>query len=446
MPVIGLLNPTSLEANAERLRAYHQGLKEAGFDEGKNVAIEYRWADSQVDRLPALAADLVRRRVAVIAAVGGQASAEAAKAATATIPVVFVVGEDPVGSGLVASLASPGGNLTEINFFAAELAAKRLGLLRALVPTAARVAVFVSIDSSADAVERDARAAGSALGLHIQVHNISTGRDIDAAFAAFERERPDALLVAATAVFTQRRMQLATLAVCHAIPMAGGNREMVEAGGLMSYGASSVDAWRQAGGNRPYPQGCEAGGPAGRAGNQVRADHQRSRRPDAWADRTACAACERRRGDRVRRRQFITLLGGAAAWPLAARAQQPVRMRRIGILMPGAADDAESQVGLAAFHQGLALLGWTVGRNVRIDTRWATANAAELADTRRNWSRSYRKSSWPLAPRPWGHCCRQPAPCRSCSRTSAIPSPPASSIAWRGRAATPPASCRLNTA
>ena len=247
MPVIGLLNPTSLEANAERLRAYHQGLKEAGFDEGKNVAIEYRWADSQVDRLPALAADLVRRRVAVIAAVGGQASAEAAKAATATIPVVFVVGEDPVGSGLVASLASPGGNLTGINFFAAELAAKRLGLLRALVPTAARVAVFVSTDSSADAVERDARAAGSALGLHIQVHNISTGRDIDAAFAAFERERPDALLVAATAVFTQRRMQLATLAVRHAIPMAGGNREMVEAGGLMSYGASSVDAWRQAG-------------------------------------------------------------------------------------------------------------------------------------------------------------------------------------------------------
>ena len=246
MPVIGFLNAASPETFADRLRAFRNGLKEAGFVEGGNVAIEYRWAEGQYDRLPALATELVRRQVAVIAATGGSPVALAAKAATATIPIVFTVPEDPVRLGLVASLARPGDNATGINFFSGELAAKRLGLLRELVPAAARVALLID-PATMDSILEDAKAAARTMGLQIQVVHASTSRDIEAAFASFGRERPDALLVGGGAFLFSRRIQLALLAARYAIPASYGSREYPEIGGLMSYGTSLTDAYRQVG-------------------------------------------------------------------------------------------------------------------------------------------------------------------------------------------------------
>jgi putative ABC transport system substrate-binding protein len=247
MPVIGFLNGQSPDGYSAYLRAFRQGLKDAGYVEGENVAIEYRWAENQVDRLPALAADLVRRRVAVIAAGGG--AAFAAKAATTTIPIVFTTGEDPVRSGLVASLARPGGNLTGVNFFNAELTAKRLELLRGLVPAATRVAVLVNpttAGTSTETMVRDMEPAARTLGLQIQILNASTSREIDAAFATLVREHPDALFVANDPFFTSRRVQLANMAARHAVPATYGARQNAEAGGLMSYGSDTADAYRQA--------------------------------------------------------------------------------------------------------------------------------------------------------------------------------------------------------
>jgi putative tryptophan/tyrosine transport system substrate-binding protein len=248
MPMVGFLNPVSPETNADRLRGFRRGLKEAGYVEGENVAVEYRWAEGQFDRLPALAADLVRRQVAVIAATAGGAPL-AAKAVTATIPIVFAVGEDPVKLGLVGSLARPGGNLTGINFFNYELAAKRLELLRELVPGAVRVAVLVNPANAAntETTLRDLEAAARAMGLQIQVLNASNSREIDAAFATFVRERPDALFVGPDAFFNSRRMQLAHLATRHAVPATYAQRDYAEAGGLMSYGSNIMDAFRQVG-------------------------------------------------------------------------------------------------------------------------------------------------------------------------------------------------------
>ena len=213
------------------------------------MAIEYRWAEGQFDRLPALAAELVRRRVAVIATTGGPAAAFAAKAATTTIPIVFIVAEDPVRLGLVASLARPGGNLTGVNFVIGELTAKRLGLLRELVPGAARVAVLVNPANAtnAETTLRDVEPAARAMGLQIQVVNASTSREIDAAFATFVRERPDALFVGHDAFFTSRRVQLVHLATRHAMPATYALRDFAEAGGLMSYGVNIADALRQVG-------------------------------------------------------------------------------------------------------------------------------------------------------------------------------------------------------
>jgi putative tryptophan/tyrosine transport system substrate-binding protein len=248
MPVIGFLDPRPPDGMTERVRAFRQGLKEAGIVEGENVAIEYRWAENQIDRLPALVADLVHRRVAVIAVPGGPAAALAAKAATSKIPIVFTVNADPVRLGLVASLARPGGNATGINFLSGELVAKRLELLRELVPGVARVAVLVNPSDARNAERtlRDVEPAARAIGLQTQVLNASTGREIDAAFATFVRERPDALFVGADALFTGRRVQLANLASHYAVPAAYGTREITEVGGLMSYGANIQDAWRQA--------------------------------------------------------------------------------------------------------------------------------------------------------------------------------------------------------
>jgi putative ABC transport system substrate-binding protein len=248
MPVVGFLHPTSAESRTEELRAFRQGLKETGYVEGENVAIEHRSADNQLDRLPALAADLVRRRVAVIVAASAP-SIFAAKAATTTIPIVFNIAEDPVRLGLVTSLARPGGNLTGVNFFALELAAKRLELLRQLVPGAVRVAVLVNPANAriAEVTLRELEPAARAMGLKIQVVNADTSREIDAAFATLGRERPDALFVGTSTFFTSRRLQLAHWATRVAIPATFGTRQYVDAGGLMSYGASTTDSYRQIG-------------------------------------------------------------------------------------------------------------------------------------------------------------------------------------------------------
>jgi ABC-type uncharacterized transport system substrate-binding protein len=248
MPVIGFLHAASPDGNADRVRYFRQGLKEAGFVEGENAAVEYRWADNQPERLPALAADLVRRQVAVIVTFG-PAAAFAAKAATATIPIVFLVPEDPVRLGLVASLARPGGNLTGINFFAAEVVGKRLELLRELVPGAARIAVLIdpAVPTSAEATVHDAEAAARAMGLQIKVYAVKSGAEIDAVFDGFGRERPDAVLAAISAFLVDRRVQLALQAMQHRLPATYALREFPEAGGLMSYGASLRDACRQVG-------------------------------------------------------------------------------------------------------------------------------------------------------------------------------------------------------
>jgi putative ABC transport system substrate-binding protein len=246
MPVVGLLDQRSPDALADRLRGFRQGLKDAGFVEGQNAAIEYRWAENQLDRLPELAADLVRRQVAVIVAPAGLAPALAAKAATKTIPIVFVIADDPVRLGLVASLARPGGNLTGINFLSGELTAKRLELLRELMPSAIRVAVLVN-PANAENPEREVEAAARSIGLQIQTLNASTIREINAAFATFVRERPDAVFVGLDPFFNSRRIQLVQLAARYAIPASYPARDFAEAGGLMSYGADIADAWRQAG-------------------------------------------------------------------------------------------------------------------------------------------------------------------------------------------------------
>jgi putative tryptophan/tyrosine transport system substrate-binding protein len=248
MPVIGLLLPISADTVADRLRGFRQGLKDTGYVEGENVTILYRFAENQIDRLPELAADLVRRQVALIAT-GGPPAAFAAKAATTTIPTLFLVGDDPVRLGLVMSLSRPGGNLTGINILNTELAAKRLELLRELVPRAARIAMLVNpADVTATEIQlRDVEAAARAMGMQIQVLNADTSREIDAAFETIGRERPDAIFVATTPFLNSRRVHLAQLAAFYHLPATYAGRDYTEAGGLMSYGSNIVDAFRQSG-------------------------------------------------------------------------------------------------------------------------------------------------------------------------------------------------------
>jgi ABC-type uncharacterized transport system substrate-binding protein len=248
MPVIGWLSSVSPAAPDLVGRAFRQGLKDASYVEVENVTIEFRFAEHEPARLAALAAELVRRQVAVIAAPTGPAAASAAKAATSTIPIVFLVGEDPVGLGLVASLARPGGNLTGVNFFTTELAAKRLELLRELVPAARRIAVLVNpAAANAAATMRDVEPAARAMGLQIQVLEANSSREIDVAFATLGQDHSDALFVTTSPFFLSRRLQLAHLATRHAVPAVYALRDYAEVGGLISYGASLTDAMRQVG-------------------------------------------------------------------------------------------------------------------------------------------------------------------------------------------------------
>jgi putative tryptophan/tyrosine transport system substrate-binding protein len=246
-PVIGFLNIQSPDAIVNRVRGFRQGLKDAGYVEGENVTIEYRWAEGRFDRLPALAAELVRRQVVVIVA-ANTASALAAKAVTTTIPIVFNVAEDPVKLGLVASLARPGGNLTGANSFIGELAAKRLELLRELLPGVTRVTALVNPTGGlAETALIDIEPAARAMGMQIKVLNASTSGEINAAFATFVHERPDALFVSADSLFTTRRVQLVHLATRYAVPASYFAREFPEVGGLMSYGSNQSDNYRQVG-------------------------------------------------------------------------------------------------------------------------------------------------------------------------------------------------------
>ena len=249
MPVIGFLDARLPDAMADRLRGFRQGLSEAGIVEGDNATILYRWGENKADRLPELAADLVRRRVPVIIGSGGISAILAAKAATTTIPIVFIVSEDPVRLGLVKSLARPDGNLTGINFYNSELVAKQLELLRELVPQAIAVAVLVNPASTNtfEATLRDIEPAARAMGLQIKLLHASTSRKIDAAFAALASERPDALFIGNDAFFNSRRVQLVQLAAHHRLPAIYSGREYSDIGGLLSYGANIAGAYRQAG-------------------------------------------------------------------------------------------------------------------------------------------------------------------------------------------------------
>ena len=249
LPVVGFVDGGSADGSARFVTAFRKGLSETGSVEGQNVTVEYHWLEGQFDRLPSLMADLVRRRVAVIATPANTFASLAAKAATATIPIIFAVGEDPVKLGLVASLARPGGNATGVNLFTQEVLAKRLGLLHDLVPKAVRIALLVNPANVpvAEATLREIPEAARAIGLQIQVLNASTIREIEAAFAALVRDRADALFVAADIFFISRRVQLVTLATRHGIPASYPLREAVEVGGLMSYAADRAEMFRQVG-------------------------------------------------------------------------------------------------------------------------------------------------------------------------------------------------------
>ena len=247
-PVVGLLYPSSAKATEHLTVAFRHGLNEMGFTEGQNVTIEYRFAEGQYDRLPNLVADLIRRKVAVLVAPGSSAAALAAKAATATIPILFSIGDDPTKLGLVASLNRPGGNATGVNFFSAEVGPKVFGLLHQLLPFATRVGALINPNSPAHGswVTDIARAA-STVGVQMEVVKASDGREIEGAFATFMQTTTTSVLIAPDGLFFMRRIQIATLATRHALPSFYSLREHAEAGGLMSYGVNLLDVYRQLG-------------------------------------------------------------------------------------------------------------------------------------------------------------------------------------------------------
>src|SRR5262249_5716849 len=369
MPVIGFLEIRSPETIIERLRAFRQGLKETGYVEGENIAMDYRWAE-QTERLPDLTAQLVRRQVAVIVTAGGFATALAAKDAPTTIPIVFAVSEDPVRLGLVASLARPGGNLTGVNLLSTELTAKRLELLREMLPRASRIAVLVNPANTVNTQTtlREVEAAGNAIGLQTQIVNAGTNREIDTAFAAFARERPDAVFLGQDAFFNGRRLQLANWAARHALPMTSGSRDICEVGGLMSYGSNIVDTYRQEGvyvgrilkGAKPADLPVEQS-----AKFELVINAQTARILGIEIPSTLIARAD---SNRMKRRAFITLLGGAAAaWPLAARAQQPAMP--VVAFVHGGSSDASARNALP-FRKGLGEIGYVEGQDVTVEYHW----------------------------------------------------------------------------
>jgi putative ABC transport system substrate-binding protein len=296
IPVIGFLNSRAPSENPAILAAFRRGFEEAGYVEGRNVAVEYRWADGQYDRLPALAADLVGRQVAAIVANGP--AVQTAKSATSALPIVFVVGFDPLAFGLVDSLSRPGGNLTGVSVLDVEIGAKRLELLHELVPTATIIALLVNPTTpAAETVTREAQAAARGLGLQLHVLHASSDRDFDTVFATVAQLRAGALVIVADPFFTSRSQQLAKLTVDHAVPAIYEFREFAAAGGLISYGTSIVDAYRRL--HRPYPQRRKAFRPAGTAGDESRTDPKPQDSQGARYCRSIATGWPRRRSDGI---------------------------------------------------------------------------------------------------------------------------------------------------
>ena len=329
LPTIGYLYTGAPEGNAVT-ETFRKGLAEAGYVEGRNVAIEYRFAHNDTSRLPELAADLVRRRVTVIVAPGGATAVVAAKTATSTIPIVFATGVDPVLVGLVPSLNRPGGNVTGFSALLVELGAKQFGILHELMPGATRFGVLDNpASANAGSFRRDVLEAAARLGYQIEVFLAANNRDIDSAFASMAENRPDGLLVAPNPLFSNRRLQVVTLAAYHRLPMMYSTREMTEAGGLISYGANLFELVGRIGSYvARILKGEKPGDLPVQLADQVRVPHKSADRAHVWHRSTADAIGTCGRGDRVgsesmQRRSFLTLLGGAAAaWPLGTRAQQ----------------------------------------------------------------------------------------------------------------------------
>jgi len=326
MPVIGLLSGRSPAVDMPLIAIIRQGLNETGFVEGQNVALDYRWADGQYDRLAGLAADLVRQQVAVIVTIGGEVSALAAKAATATIPIVFAGGSDPIRSGLATSLHRPGGNSTGVSTFIVEMEAKRLGLLRELRPHATTTAALVNPANihQAEMQVSDIQTASRSVGQEIMILNASAIRDIDAAFARLVQMHADALLVAADPFFFNRAVQLVVLAARHAIPTLYSRRvrRSGRAHELWIKYRRELSPTRHL--RRPDTEGRKTRRSADPTSNQVRTGGQSQHRKGTRTGSPTDPARPRRRGDRVKRREFIAILAGAAAtWPLAGRAQPP---------------------------------------------------------------------------------------------------------------------------
>jgi putative ABC transport system substrate-binding protein len=303
LPVVGVLNGQSPGSYADNLAAFRQGLNDTGFVEHRNVGIEYRWAEGQYDRLPAQAADLVRRQVAVIFASGGTVAALAAKAATTTIPIVFVTGGDPVHLGLVASLNRPGGNVTGATNYSTQLSSKQLELLHELVPRAVVIGVLVNPNAAANAEPqiRELQAAAKTLGLRLHVLNVGSEGDANTAFATLVAQRAEALFVTADAFLNSRRDSIVALAARHRLPTMYPQREFVINGGLISYTSSSPNAAHQQGGvyTGRILKGEKPRRPAGHAADQVRASDQPQDRQRTWSRHPAQAARLRRRGDRM---------------------------------------------------------------------------------------------------------------------------------------------------
>jgi putative tryptophan/tyrosine transport system substrate-binding protein len=324
LPVVGFLFSSTSKAVGPYIAGLSAGLTQTGYVEGRNVALEYQTAEDHFKRLPALANDLVRRRVAVIFTAGNIPPALAAKAATQTVPIVFMIGADPVTSGLVASLARPGGNITGVTVLAGEVMLKRLSLLRALVPTATTMGYLINHANPAvtEAYLKEQVDVVSRLGVRLLILKAANPSEIERAFATLAEQRGDALVVAADTFFTAQRAQIVALAARYQVPASYSRREFIEAGGLTSYGTNFGDAYRQAGVLcRPNFERRETWRFAGAAANPLRVRHQPQDCQDDGPRNPAEPARYRRRGDRMKRREFIAGLG-AAAFPLAARVQQ----------------------------------------------------------------------------------------------------------------------------
>jgi ABC-type uncharacterized transport system substrate-binding protein len=379
MPVVGFVSGRSPGSDAYLVEGFRRGLRENGLSEGQNVALEFRWADGQLDRLPAMIAELIERKVNVLFAGAADVAAGGLRVASAIVPVVFATGSDPVETGLVASFNRPGGNLTGVSVITNTLWPKRMELLRELLPATPLIALLVNPTNLGHlSATRELNDAARKLGQEVLILPASVEADFETTFAALVEKRANALIVSDDALFTNRRDVLAALAARHAVPAIYGRRRICQCRRpdelRRKHSGPVLSIWRLC---RPHPAGRQTRRFAISAADQVRADAQSKNGQCTRPRRSGDAACARRRGHRMKRREFITLIGGAAAaLPRAARAQQTIR--RVGMLLPAAADDAEFQTRVGAFLEGLRQSGWTIGQNVQIDSRWATTNAVEI--------------------------------------------------------------------